>query len=84
MKMFLRDDNKIILTEHYLPALTKGGSKPAEIAVPTNALPPVAVRETPKTVPAAAETIIDMIKLNPCPSGIMALLGHLYVSPANE
>lgn len=36
-----------------------------EIAVPTSAFPPVEVKLTPKTKPAAADTIIDTTILNP-------------------
>ena len=66
-----------------MPALTIGGSKPAEIAVPTKALPPVEVSDTPNTVPAAADTMMEITRLKPCPSGNMAELGHLYVLPTS-
>ena len=36
------------------------------MAVPTSAFPPVEVRLTPNTNPAAADTNIDTTKLNPC------------------
>ena len=36
------------------------------MAVPTSAFPPVEVRLTPNTNPAAADTKIDTTKLNPC------------------
>lgn len=60
-----------------MPALTRGGSRPAEIAVPTNALVTGELRETARTMPAAADTRMEMMRLKPWPSGIIALFGHL-------
>lgn len=43
-----------------MPALTRGGSRPALMAVPTSELMPPEVMVTASTAPAAAETMTLM------------------------
>ncbi len=49
--------------------------------MPTSAFVDGDDMDTASTIPAAAETIIEITRLNACPSGIMAEFGHLYVFP---